>query len=95
MRLSDSERGALIGAVKAVDVDAQVWLFGSRTDDSKKGGDIDVAILSKKIGLAERMRIRRNITDRIGDQKIDLVVSADGSDPFFRLAVETGVRLDE
>jgi hypothetical protein len=41
------------------------------------------------------MRIRRSIIDRIGEQKIDMVVSADGTDPFFRMAVETGIRLDE
>jgi hypothetical protein len=29
----------------------------------------------------------------IGEQKIDLVISADGTKPFFKLAVETGVRL--
>jgi len=33
--------------------------------------------------------------DAIGEQKIDIVVSADGQDPFFRLALERGVRLDE
>jgi hypothetical protein len=27
--------------------------------------------------------------DHIGDQKIDIIVSVDGTDPFFRLAVET------
>jgi predicted nucleotidyltransferase len=95
MRISDNERHVLTGAVKSVDRNAQVWLFGSRVDDSKKGGDIDVAILSEKIGLSERMSICRNISDAIGEQKIDLVVSADGQDPFFRLAVETGIRLDE
>jgi predicted nucleotidyltransferase len=95
MRIADSERQTLIQAVRQVDQDAHIWLFGSRADDTKKGGDIDIAILSGKIKLPERMRIRRNIVESIGEQKIDIVVSADGQDPFFRLAIETGVRLDE
>jgi predicted nucleotidyltransferase len=79
--------------VQTADADARVWLFGSRTDDAKRGGDIDIAVLSPKIGIAERMKIRRSITDVLGEQKIDIVVSADGSEPFFRLAVETGTLL--
>jgi predicted nucleotidyltransferase len=95
MRITNAEKKALTEAVRQVDRDARIWLFGSRVDDTKKGGDIDIAILSPKIRLSERMGIRRNITDSIGEQKIDLVVSADGQDPFFRMAVETGVRIDE
>jgi predicted nucleotidyltransferase len=95
MRITPAEKKALTEAVWQVDQDARIWLFGSRVDDAKKGGDIDIAILSPKIHLSERMRIRRNIVDRIGDQKIDIIVSTDGQDPFFRLAVETGLRIDE
>jgi hypothetical protein len=35
------------------------------------------------------------VTDALGEQKIDVVVSADGTDPFFRLAVGKGIPLDE
>ncbi|WP_010257087.1 nucleotidyltransferase domain-containing protein [Treponema primitia] len=93
MRISDAEKKVLTEAVQTADADARVWLFGSRTDDTKKGGDIDIAILSPKIGVPERIKIRRSITDILGEQKIDIVVSADGSEPFFCLAVETGAAL--
>jgi predicted nucleotidyltransferase len=95
MRITGAERDALVDSVRQADPDARIWLFGSRLDDSKKGGDIDIAVLSPLIHISERMRIRRAIVDRIGEQKIDIVVSADGADPFFRLAVETGIRIDE
>jgi predicted nucleotidyltransferase len=95
MRITDDERDALITSIHSSDPDAGVWLFGSRLDDSKKGGDIDIAILSRRIRVPERMRIRRAIADRIGERKIDLVVSPDGADPFFRMALETGIRIDE
>jgi predicted nucleotidyltransferase len=95
MRITNAEKDALVTSVHQEDRNAKVWLFGSRVDDSKKGGDIDIAVLSSKIQILERMRIRRNIIDRIGERKIDIVISADGTDPFFRLAIETGIRIDE
>jgi predicted nucleotidyltransferase len=95
MRITDDEKDALIASVHQADRDAKIWLFGSRINDAKKGGDIDIAILSSRIHIPERMRIRRNIIDRIGERKIDILVSPDGTDPFFRMAVETGIRIDE
>jgi predicted nucleotidyltransferase len=95
MRITEPVRQTLVTAVRSADAEAKIWLFGSRADDSKKGGDIDIAVLSQTIKLSERMHIRRAIVDTLGEQKIDIVVSGDGTDPFFRLAVETGVRIDE
>jgi predicted nucleotidyltransferase len=95
MRITDFERAIIIDAVRQFDTNAPIWLFGSRVDDRKKGGDIDIAVLSNNIGVMEKIKIRRSITDSIGDQKIDVVVSKDGLDPFFHLAVKTGVALHE
>jgi predicted nucleotidyltransferase len=95
MRITDAEKDVLVSSVRQADHNARIWLFGSRLDDSKKGGDIDIAVLSPLIHIPERMPIRRSILDCIGERKIDIVVSADGTDPFFQLAVETGIRLDE
>jgi len=95
MRLNETEKKVLIDAIHAHDPSASVWLFGSRVDDQKKGGDIDVAIQSKRIGIMEKIRIKRVVTDALGEQKIDIIVSPDGADPFFRLAMEKGVRIDE
>jgi predicted nucleotidyltransferase len=95
MRISGAEKEILVNSIRQVDRNARMWLFGSRADDTKKGGDIDIAVLSSKIRLPERMLIRRSIIDHIGEQKIDMIVSADGDEPFFRMAVETGIQLDE
>jgi predicted nucleotidyltransferase len=94
MRITDTEKNAILSAVEEVDRHAEIWLFGSRVDDTKRGGDIDVAIRSAAIDRLQKMRIRRSITDVLGDQKIDLVVSSGGREPFFRLAIENGVRLN-
>ena len=95
MRITEHEKNIIIEAVKTVDPDAQVWLFGSRVDDTKKGGDIDIAILSDKINknLMERIKVNRFICDRIGEQKIDIVTTSDGKEAIFRLAAAEGIQL--
>lgn len=48
MRLADEERLVISNAIHQADADAMIYLFGSRTDDTSKGGDIDLLVLSKK-----------------------------------------------
>ena len=95
MRIKEHEKNVIIEAVKNADSGARVWLFGSRADDSKKGGDIDIAILSDKINkeAMQKIHIRRFICDRIGEQRIDIVTSSDGKEAIFELAVAEGVEL--
>ena len=95
MRISEHEKNAIIEAVKSVDPAAQVWLFGSRADDSKKGGDIDIAVLSEKINkeAMNKIRIRRLICNKIGEQRIDIVTSSDGKEAIFELAAAEGIKL--
>ncbi len=94
MRLTDRERNTIVSAVHHYDAQAQVYLFGSRVDDAKRGGDIDLLVRSASIGPAERRRIRRTICDAIGEQKIDILIAADLDDPFTRVAQRSGVLLD-
>ena len=96
MRITEYEKDAIIEAVKNTYPEAKVWLFGSRTDDGKKGGDIDIAILSEKIkkDVMREIQVRRLICDKIGEQKIDIVTSTDGKEAFFRLAVAEGIQLN-
>ena len=93
MRLSSQERHSIVTAIRSLDPDAGILLFGSRADDSKRGGDIDLLILSHRIGSAEKRHIRRKICEEIGDQRIDIVAASDDSDPLVRLARRTGVPL--
>jgi uncharacterized protein len=48
MRLSEYERTSIREAVKNFIPDAKILLYGSRTDDSKRGGDIDILILTDR-----------------------------------------------
>ena len=95
MRITEHEKKVIVEAVKNTDPDAKVWLFGSRVDDNKKGGDIDIAIFSDRIHkeIMKIIQVRRYICSRIGEQKIDIVTTSDGSEAIFKLALEEGVAL--
>ncbi len=100
MRLTEQQ----INIIKEVASDnygqnSKVWLFGSRVDDKKRGGDIDLyieAILpNKQEALDTKINTLIQLKKRLGDQKIDLVVHIEGEEyqPFELLAKETGVIL--
>ena len=56
--------------------DVDIYLFGSRVDDSKKGGDIDIAVdtdISRTVFRKNKAKFISNLI-RIGfDLKIDVV----------------------
>ena len=95
MRINEHQKESIINAVKNTDPEARVWLFGSRADDSKKGGDIDLAIYSETIhsDVMNVIKVRRYICDRIGEQRIDIVTTSDGKEAMFKLAVSQGIEL--
>ncbi len=78
---------------------AQVWLFGSRVDDSAKGGDVDLYVRSMSRDAdqlaAARFSFLARLKRRLGDRKIDLVLHRAGSEtlPIYELARNTGVLL--
>ncbi len=62
----------LVGAVPAT-----LWLFGSRVDTEKRGGDIDLFLeLAGSVDnvTAFARKIRVALYDQIGERKIDLVI---------------------
>lgn len=93
MRLKDYERAAIISAVKCFDPGALVYLFGSRVDDNKRGGDIDLLVISGIITRDDKRKIKLKLYESIGEQKIDLVLAVDDSEPFVKLALAGGVAL--
>jgi predicted nucleotidyltransferase len=93
MRLADEERSAIIDTILEADVDALIYLFGSRVDDAAKGGDIDLLVLSKSINLMTKLDILAQLHQKLGERKIDVVVYPDTSWPFPRMVIQEGVRL--
>jgi len=93
MRLSIAEITAIKSTITDLDPNALVYLFGSRVDDTKRGGDIDLLIMSEKLYADDRNKIRWQLWERIGEQKIDILIAKDTTDPFVRLAGTTGTQL--
>ena len=53
----------------------KVYLFGSRLDDTKRGGDIDLLVRNEgvKKGILARIRMIAQLKYLLGDQKIDII----------------------
>lgn len=49
IRLATEETKTISDTIYGFDKNAAIFLFGSITDESKKGGDIDLLIISGKI----------------------------------------------
>lgn len=95
MRLSESEHAAIIKSFEEIKkiykTSGELFLFGSRTDNSKRGGDIDLLWICPK---ADIERVRSSKFDFISKiqfysepQKIDLTIIADEdkfNDIFYR-----------
>ena len=95
MRLSQDELNAIREEIQRLDAQAEAYLYGSRTGDDARGGDIDLLVVSEKLGFRDVVRLRTRILDRIGWQQLDLVVKRREqlSEPLAATALETGVKL--
>jgi len=72
MRLAENERRTIVHCIRTIDPQSEVWLFGSRTNDNLKGGDIDLLVISAELGFKDRIDILVQVKLAIGEQKIDL-----------------------
>ncbi len=96
MRLTNKEREALDVALRGID--GKAYLYGSRTDPLKKGGDIDVLILSQ---TDSQYRLSQDVSVRFQmecDEKIDVLVVdpahvPDDQKPFVSLIQKEAVPL--
>jgi predicted nucleotidyltransferase len=94
IRLSPEEIEAIKRIIKKYDQDARIILFGSRTDPEKRGGDIDLIVVSEKIDDNTRRMIRVELILTLGERKIDLIVTDNPSENLFtKIMVETGIEL--
>jgi predicted nucleotidyltransferase len=102
MRLTP-EQVAIIrsAAAEVFGSDARVWLFGSRVDDAKRGGDIDLLIETRdRLAPDELVRRRTRYAARLyrglGEQRIDMVITVRGepdSLPVVAAARHHGIQL--
>lgn len=101
MRLTPQQQTIILATVADIfGMDARVWLFGLRVDDSKRGGDIDLLIETSQVDVAAIMRaeiaFQIKLQAQLGEQKIDVLLdypSRKSYPPIFKVAKQTGVLL--
>ena len=75
VRLSKEELKTIKNIIKKYDPEAKIIFFGSRTQLDKKGGDIDLLIISEKIDYKKRRKISVDLQLALGERKIDMIVT--------------------
>jgi len=92
MRISEAQKKAIIECfIESFGV-GELYLFGSRTDDNARGGDIDLFIdpLTQSDLLHKKIKMLAGVKHQIGDQKIDLVIKMDDVHPIYEIARSEG-----
>ena len=76
MRLSDRMQKLIVDGVRKSFGDTEIYLFGSRTDDSRKGGDIDIALaldIDKVEFREKKIQFKKYLFQKGYSLKIDLL----------------------
>jgi len=97
MRLTKFEQEAIKESFKSVFMGGEVYLFGSRVDDSQKGGDIDLFLVprDKERLLEKKIAFLVELKKMIGLQKIDVIISKNKDRLIEKEALKTGIKLCE
>ena len=101
MRLTDQQHATIRAIVtETFGAGAGVWLFGSRVDDSRRGGDIDLLIETDQVDINTITRAEiaflTRLQMKLGDQKIDVLLdypSRKNHPPIFSIARKIGILL--
>lgn len=94
MRLSQNELYSVRSLLKTLDPDGCVYLFGSRADDSKRGGDIDLFLeASRSLDMKTTLYVQYQLMSAC-NTKVDLLVKSPGEpEKFIFQVAREGVRL--
>ena len=96
MRLTEYEIDSIKKAFEEVFEGGRVYLFGSRVDDTQRGGDIDLYLVPNATfdNIRERkIKFLIKLDDSLGEQKIDVVVAQDKNRLIEQEALKYGVAL--
>lgn len=75
----------------------KVYLFGSRIDDTLKGGDIDIALLGNtQPTRLQRANFKFGFDAQFGEQKVDLIhINPSKPTAFATYILQTAILLNE
>ena len=99
MRLSDEQQTIIRRTAEELfGPAARVSLFGSRLDDTKRGGDIDLLVETDEVlgnRAAAAARFAARLQRQLGDRRIDVVIidPQTRQQPIHEVARSTGQRL--
>jgi len=96
MRLTEFEQKMIKKAFSESFGEGKIYLFGSRVDDTKRGGDIDLYLVPLNRGDNEREKKRDflvKLDNYIGEQKIDVIIAKDKNRLIEQEALRYGVVL--
>lgn len=96
MRLTRDEISAIRRcAAAAFGADCEITLFGSRVDDTRRGGDIDLHVVADRADLTDELAFREALAASLGERRVDLVLRRRGFVPraIDKVALSTGSRL--
>ena len=75
MRLHQTEIQAIKETILFLDKNAEIFIFGSRTDQTLKGGDIDILVLSQSLSFGDKLKIKQMIFEKMEEQNIDIIIA--------------------
>jgi len=94
MRLSNEEIELLKRKLYSLSNEAKLYLFGSRIDDSKRGGDIDLLVVSSKLTKRDMRVLRVEFFKHFGEQKLDIVLdNGEFKETFVKLIIKEAILL--
>jgi len=94
VRLYKEQIDVLKNKLQTLSSSAKLYLFGSRVDDKKRGGDIDLLVISSELTKRDLRLLRIEFFKHFGEQKLDIVLD-DGEfkNPFVKHIFQKAVLL--
>ncbi|SFP84413.1 nucleotidyltransferase domain-containing protein [Hydrogenimonas thermophila] len=94
MRITKEQIDLLKSELQKLSKEARLYLFGSRVNDEKRGGDIDLLIISDSLTKKDIRKLRIEFFKHFGEQKLDIVLDNSKLEkPFVKLILPKAVRL--
>ena len=94
MRLTRNKVALLREKLASLSREAKLYLFGSRVDDTQRGGDIDLLVVSKKLTKRDLRYLRLAFFEVLGEQRLDILLdNGTFKNPFHKMVSQKAILL--